>query len=119
MGRGRDAKVRIEGNVLIDPDGDRWIKKLEKPKRSMSVRSVAGKYVSEKNDNNYMVLKADRSFFIQERSQQMHGEYDIDGNIIILKMGRGRDAKVRIEGNVLIDPDGDRWIKKLEETERP
>ena len=86
---------------------------------NVAFSSVAGKYVSEKNDNNYMVLKADRSFFIQERSQQMHGEYDIDGNIIILKMGRGRDAKVRIEGNVLIDPDGDRWIKKLEETERP
>jgi len=74
--------------------------------------SAAGKYVSEKNDKNYLELKADGTFFLQVRSRGRAGKYEIDGDQITLKTDMGSASRGKIDGNTMIDPDGDRWTKK-------
>lgn len=73
--------------------------------------SLHGIYVSQKNPTYYMDLKSDGTFFSKEMITT-HGKYEIEGNVITLKFELGLASRGRIEGNVLIDPDGDRWVKK-------
>ena len=73
---------------------------------------VAGKYVSEKNQKNYLELKTDGTFFVQEDSMGMAGKYEIDGDTITLKTDMGLASRGKIEGKTVIDNDGDRWTKQ-------
>lgn len=73
---------------------------------------LTGTYISEKNDKHYIELKADGIFFVQESTGTRHGNYEIEGNVITLKFKDGVAARGKIEGKVLIDPDGDKWIRK-------
>ncbi len=73
-------------------------------------KQVAGTYVSEKNDKNFIELKEDGSFFIKDG--KIHGEYAVEGNEITLVWGGGMSSSVKIEGIVLEDSDGDKWVKK-------
>lgn len=87
------------------------VENIEKWSDPLLIKPVVGTYVSEKNSKYYMELKADGTFFVKDPSGQGHGEYAVKGSTITLKM-RMRQARGTIEGNVLIDPDGDRWIKQ-------
>jgi hypothetical protein len=73
--------------------------------------SLSGTYVSEKNDKYFLELKSDGTFFLKEQLTT-YGKYEIEGNIITLKLEIGFASRGRIEGNVLIDKDGTRWIKR-------
>ena len=70
---------------------------------------VAGTYISERNDKNYIELKADGSFFI--RNGYIHGEYEVKGDVITLIWGGGRLSTGRIDGDILVASDGDKWVK--------
>ena len=74
--------------------------------------SAAGKYVSEKNPKNYLELKSDGTFFLQEGSLGVTGKYEIEGSQITFKMDMGLASRGNIEGKTLIDKDGDRWTKQ-------
>ena len=69
---------------------------------------VAGTYISEKNQKNYIDLKADGSFFM--RDGNIHGEYEMKGDVITLIWG-GRFSTGSIEGNILVASDGNKWVK--------
>ena len=73
-------------------------------------KQVVGTYVSEKNDKNFIELKEDGLFF--HKDGKIHGEYAVEGNEITLVWGGGRYSSVKIEGNVLEDSDGNKWVKK-------
>lgn len=74
----------------------------------------AGKYVSEENPNDYLELRRDGSFFLQEEGVTLEGKYRVDGDEITLSMsflGLSVPTKGRIVGNVIIDKDGEKWVK--------
>ena len=73
-------------------------------------KQVAGTYVNEKNDKNYIVLEEDGSSFF--RKGKMHGEYAVEGYIITLVWAGGRYSSFQIDENVLVGSYGDKWIKK-------
>jgi hypothetical protein len=79
-----------------------------KDKRS----AIAGRYVSEKNDKDYIELKTDGTFFIQEGSMGQTGTYEIDGDQITFKIASGAAARGKIEGRTYINQAGERWTKK-------
>ena len=82
---------------------------------SEALTSVAGTYVNEKDNELYIELKADGKFFIKDCCVQGNGQYEIEENIITLKMDSGLTSKGTIQENAIIDPDGDRWIKQKNE----
>jgi LemA protein len=76
-----------------------------------SNKGISGKYVSEKNPKDYIELDPDGSFFIQEGKVGVTGKYEVKGTRITLKTDQGFASRATLEGNSLIDKDGERWIK--------
>jgi hypothetical protein len=75
---------------------------------------IAGKYVSEENPNDYLELRRDGSLFLQEKGVTLEGKYRVDGDEITLSMsflGFSVPTKGRVVGNVIIDKDGEKWVK--------
>ena len=71
--------------------------------------SVEGRYVSEVNPDAYLELK-DSGQFVVNQERAFSGEYTVNGDIVKLIYGFGSFELVR-DGNILIDGDGERWIK--------
>ncbi len=70
---------------------------------------VAGTYISEINNKNYIELKADGSFFMLDGN--IHGEYEVKGYQITLIWGGGRFSTGSIDGDILVASDGNKWVK--------
>ncbi|MGE5173706.1 MAG: hypothetical protein ACM3MD_07750 [Betaproteobacteria bacterium] len=71
-----------------------------------------GKYISEKYSKNYLELKADGTFILQQDPMIMAGKYKIAGDLITLKTDTGFNSIGKIEGKSIIDNDGVRWTKQ-------
>jgi len=71
--------------------------------------SVEGRYVSEVNPDAYLELRSDGQFVVNQ-DRAFSGEYTVNGDIVKLIYGFGSFELVR-DGNILIDGDGERWIK--------
>ena len=71
--------------------------------------SVEGRYVSEVNPDAYLELR-DGGQFVVNHDRAFSGEYTVNGDIVKLIYGFGSFELVR-DGNILIDGDGERWIK--------
>jgi hypothetical protein len=78
----------------------------------LSRMGISGTYVSEKNEKNFMELKTNGSFYVHENGMGMAGSYEIDGDQITLKTDMGFASRGKVDGNTLIDDDGERWTKK-------
>ncbi len=75
--------------------------------------SIVGKYFNEKHPNQYIELKPDLTFqMVEEDGTGATGTYEIEGDVILLKLQIGIVGRSKLQGNTLIDPDGDRWTKK-------
>ena len=75
-------------------------------------KSYVGTYISEKNSKNYMELKSDGSLFVQEGKMGMSGKYEIEDKTITLKFDIGVSVRGKIDKNVIVDDDGENWVKK-------
>jgi len=74
--------------------------------------SLEGKFVSEKNHKNYRELRSDKTYFVQEEIGTTNGTYEINSDSIIFKMGNDVALTSKIQGNTIIDPDGEVWKKQ-------
>ena len=72
---------------------------------------LEGKYISEENSNYYLELYEDGTFFSQENSG-MSGTWEQKQKGEIILSTPLQASKAKIEGNALIDKDGDRWVKQ-------
>lgn len=72
--------------------------------------SVDGTYIHEDKPDEYLILGADRTYFVHQEDS-FGGSYRIDRNNLYLLVPLG-SLKLRKDDNVWIDADGDRWIKK-------
>jgi lysozyme len=87
-----------------------------------SATRVAGKYVSQANPEDYLELRTDGTFYLQEEGITLDGKYRVDGDDITLSvsiLGISTASKGRLEGDVIIDQDGERWVKKSSSTKQP
>ncbi len=74
--------------------------------------TIVGKYLDEKNSNNFTDLKADGTFLIRFGNQTINGKYLIDGNRLFLTRSTGEVAEGKIEGKTIIGNNGGRSTKK-------
>lgn len=74
--------------------------------------SVVGKYVNRKNQNEYLELKPDRTFFAQE-GLGYAGKYEVEGNTLTLTLNSGLAARAQIQRDgTIVDNDDKTWVKK-------
>lgn len=73
---------------------------------------IEGKYASTKYPGDYMELNSDGTFFVyQEIRKSFSGTYEIKDDTIRLILPNGIVEVGKLEGNNIIDPDGDVWKK--------
>lgn len=73
--------------------------------------SVVGFYVNERKPQNTTELRADGTFLVTERSESFAGKYHLKGKTLILELPNGHTVSGSLEGNVMIDADGEKLIK--------
>lgn len=77
------------------------------------VSSVQGTYLNEKTPENKITLDSDFTYILTNNNHVSTGTYKLSqNNTIILTGALGVATVVKVDGNVLIDDDGERWIKK-------
>src|SRR5215471_17930013 len=75
-------------------------------------KGIAGTYVDDNNKRNYLLLRADGSFFARESSAGISGRYRVDDDVITLTLdGSGAATQVKIHGNTLADDAGHSWTR--------
>ena len=72
---------------------------------------IEGKYVLTKDPEYYLELNSDGTFFSHEKWGSVSGTYEVKGDTIRLIRPNGIAAEGKIEGDTIIDPDGDVWKK--------
>ena len=74
---------------------------------------VAGRYVSERDRSpkDYLELRADGSFTLQEDGSTLTGTYKMNGTQVALTAS-GEALQGRIESGVLTDATGNRWTRQ-------
>jgi len=102
VGRNK-IKGKINKNVITDPDGMNWIKKI-------NIVKASGIYYLEFDDRSFLKLNEDGTFLLSEKGKNGAGKYEIIENTIILIVGRNK-IKGKINENIITDPDGKNWIK--------
>jgi hypothetical protein len=75
-------------------------------------RPVVGIYTNEKKPENTTELRGDGTFIVKERSQTFTGKYRVQGKQIVLVLDSGETATGSIESGTLIDPEGDRLVRR-------
>ena len=74
--------------------------------------SVVGFYVNETKPQNTTELRADGTFLVTERSESFAGKYRLKGKTLILELPNGQIVSGSLEGNVMIDADGEKLIRR-------
>jgi len=74
--------------------------------------SPTGKYVSQKNPSDYLELRDDGTFFLNENSFEHTGKYRIDGKTVTMELRSGAPVRGTLDGKTFTDPDGDKWVKQ-------
>lgn len=72
----------------------------------------AGKYVDEKNSQDFTELKKDGTFLIHQGNLSASGKYSIEGKRLILTLSSGEVAEGTIEGKTIIDNGGSRSTRQ-------
>lgn len=74
-------------------------------------KSVSEKFITKENSLSYLELKPDGSFYVL-KDLAYAGKYTIAGETITFAHPTGLSVKGTISGNILIDPEGDKWVKE-------
>jgi hypothetical protein len=74
-------------------------------------KTVSEKFITKENSLSYLELKSDGSFYVL-KDLAYAGKYTIDGETITFTYPSGLSLKGTIKNNVLIDSEGDEWVKK-------
>ena len=63
---------------------------------------------------DYLELRSDGSFVQEEAGRSFSGTYEIDDDVIILSLPSGVSSIGTINGDILRDPSGGRWLKNTD-----
>ena len=73
---------------------------------------VDGRYYNKSNSASYIHLEKDGSFVAQVPGKELRGEYALTGNVIVLSMKNGHEDRGTIQGDTLVDGDGEVWVRQ-------
>ncbi len=111
-----DQQGKITYSNVAPPSSAQQVTTIKENGDSLSHASLAfaaGVYFRE-DKKKYMELHDDGSFFLHEgASRQYRGQYIINGKKLTLSLEGGKTVSSTIDNNVLIDPHGHKWKKKL------
>lgn len=71
--------------------------------------SIAGKYIQKKKPSQFIELRSNCTFLIQDNEGSTEGTYERKGNQLKATVN-GRTGIIKIDGYILTDPDGDQYI---------
>ena len=72
--------------------------------------SIDGTYIHEDDPSKYLILGADRTYFVHQENA-FGGDYRIIDEDLYLLIPHG-SLMLKRDGNIWIDADGDRWVGK-------
>lgn len=75
-------------------------------------KEINGTYISEKNENDFLRLNENGIYTLEEGSYCFVGNYDFDEDFVYVSSVLGGIKIERNTSKILVDNDGDRWIKK-------
>ncbi len=70
-----------------------------------------GKYINEYVDGEYIQLNEGGSFTAMIKKKNYRGTYEVQGEQILFKFPEGED-RVKYDGKVIEDNDGNFWVKQ-------
>lgn len=71
-----------------------------------------GKYVNKENGTDYIDLKPDKTFYLQERGRGFTGKYEIAGDVITIMLAGGQAGRARRRGETFMDEEGKTWVRQ-------
>lgn len=74
--------------------------------------SVAGKYLDERNAQEFIELKNDGTFLVHQGNLNSTGKYTVEGNNIKFVFSSGLTSKGTIMGKTLVGNGEVRWTKR-------
>ena len=86
---------------------------------SSNVEVTIGKYVRQDDENDYVEIKADGTYFLHNNEEDITGEWEVRGNDIIFKLEILPGTYAKFAGTVIDDEihdeDGIVWVLELED----
>lgn len=77
--------------------------------------SAPGRYFRKDKKSDYVDLSPDGTFYIQQNGKGYRGNYKVQGDTLTLTSPQMRgEAKGRLTGDSMVDPDGEVWEKQGE-----
>jgi hypothetical protein len=82
--------------------------------------SVAGTYISQRDNKQFITLYPDSTFHIKQRKKpadldnpfiEISGKYILDGETLKLMLDDGGTASGQLKANTFEDTQGDKWVK--------
>lgn len=86
-----------------------------------SSTSLAGTYVNQQNNKEYLTLRADGTFTLKQQSKPynvdhpymtLEGSYKLDGEKVLLNLKDGGEAEGKLQDNAFVDGEGKRWVNE-------
>lgn len=83
--------------------------------------SVAGTYVNQQNNKEYLTLRADGTFTLKQQTKPynlehpyttLEGSYRLDGEKVLLNLKDGGEAEGKIQDNAFVDNQGKHWVNE-------
>jgi hypothetical protein len=81
-------------------------------------RDIPGKYIHVKTGSHYLELKPDGNYFLFEGTAGVTGAYEVNGAEITI-FGADSTSRGKIQDGVIVDSEGDRWIRAKGTEEAP
>lgn len=119
--------IRIDKSVN-DKDGKKLMEKfacfsqsLDKKPQSIPLEavppsdpSILGRYVRKGKNTDYVELKSDGTFSLQQDGKEYSGSYRAQADTITVQVSNGPTSKASISGNTITDSEGIIWEKQTE-----
>ena len=72
---------------------------------------ATGTYANEQSPSDFMELRRDGTFYVEEEGVGYSGEYRIDGDVLTLTLASGMAARGQLDDGTIVDDEGERWVR--------
>lgn len=76
--------------------------------------SIPGKYIRKDKTSDYIDLKSDGTFSLQQDGKGYLGNFNVLADTITIQVSNAKASSLRISGNTLVESDGTVWEKQTE-----
>ncbi|MFN0278936.1 MAG: hypothetical protein ACKVRN_10070 [Pyrinomonadaceae bacterium] len=76
--------------------------------------SIPGKYIRKDKSSDYIELKPDGTFSLQQGGKGYEGNYNVKADTVTVQVSNAPASNLNIIGNTIVEPDGTVWEKQAE-----